>query len=338
MPSDIGIDLGTTKIVIYESSRGIVLREPSLAAVDTRTGDIAAVGDEAYKMVGRTPGKLKVVRPVVGGVISDYRVTNAIIRWALRRVCGEAFLKPRVAVCVPSLITDVESRAIVSAALAGGARRVFLIEQPIAAAIGAGLDISRPSGQMVVDIGGGITDIAVLSMNGIVCKNSVKIAGMSFDEELIRYVREKYDLIIGERMAEDAKRAVGTCWSFDDDRTFEVKGRGGLSGLPSRAEISWQETSEIFYDLAHQISGAVQKVFERTPPELSGDIKVNGVTLTGGGAMLSGLDKYLSKSLDVECRLADRADEAVAVGTGMSFKYFGVLRDGVAEPLNRQHE
>ncbi len=338
MPSDIGIDLGTTKIVIYESTRGIVLREPSLAAVDTRTGDIAAVGNEAYKMIGRTPGKLKVVRPVVGGVISDYRVTNAIIRWALRKACGESFLKPRVAICVPSLITDVESRAIVSAAVAGGARRVFLIEQPIAAAIGAGLDLSKPSGQMVIDIGGGVTDIAAISMNGIVCKNSVKVAGMSFDEELIRYVRTKYDLIIGERTAEEAKMAIGTCWSFDDDRTCEVKGRGGMSGLPARAVLTWQETAEVFYDLGHQISLAAQRVFERTPPELSGDIKTNGVTLSGGGAMLSGLDKYLSKSLGVECRLAPHADETVAIGTGKSFKFFGTLRDGLAEPSNRLHE
>ena len=338
MPSDIGIDLGTTKIVIYDSSRGIVLREPSLAAVDAYTGDIVSIGSEAYNMIGRTPRKLKVIRPVVGGVISDYKIANAIIRWALKKACGEAFLKPRVAICTPSLVTDVESRAIVSAALSGGARRVFLIEQPIAAALGAGLDLSRPSGQMVIDIGGGVTDIAAISMNGIVCKNSVKLAGMSFDQELAQLVRSRYDLIIGERMAEDAKKAIGTCWSFDDDRTFEVKGRGAVSGLPARVTLSWQEVAEAYYDLAHQIASAAQRVFERTPPELAGDIKTNGVTLTGGGATLSGLDRYLSKHLGVECLLAPGADEAVAVGTGMSFKFFGVLRDGAVEPSNRLHE
>lgn len=337
MPSDIGIDLGTTKIAIYDNSRGIVLKEPSLAAVDKDNGSIFAIGEEALQMMGRTPQNIEVIRPINGGVISDYKVANAIIRRALKKACGDAFLKPRVAMCIPSLITDVESNAIVSSAVAGGARRVFLIEQPIAAAIGAGIDLSKPSGQMVIDIGGGVTDVAVISMNGIVCKNSVKIAGMSFDEELTNFVRTKYGLIIGERMAEEAKMAIGTCWQFDDERSFEVKGRKAISGLPGKVTLSWQEVSEPFYNVAGRIAQSAQAVFERTPPELAGDIKANGITLTGAGALLSGLDKYLSKRLGVSCHLSQDAANAVAVGTGCSFKYYGILRDGVIVPTSHTH-
>ena len=336
MPADIGIDLGTTKIIIYDTSRGVVLCEPTIVAVDTDTGEILSVGAEAYKMIGRTPSRIAAIRPLEKGVISDYRLTNAIIRYSLQKICGESYFRPRVTVCVPSAITDVEQRAVVEAAVAAGARKVFLIEEPVAAAIGAGLDISKPVGQMVVDIGGGTTDIAVLSLSGVVCKNSVKVAGNLFDEEIIRYIRAKHGLLIGERTAEEAKKAIGTCWSFDDDRTFDVKGRNLMTGMPSKVTVGWQEISEICYDLASQIALAVQKVFEKTPPELSGDIRTSGVLLTGGGAMLHGLDLYFSKRFGTEFRVAENPVECVAIGTGKSFALTGYLRDCVTE-MNRTH-
>ncbi len=336
MPADIGIDLGTTKIIIYDTSRGIVLCEPTIVAVDTETGGILRVGAEAYKMIGRTPSRIAVIRPLEKGVISDYRLTNAIIRYSLQKVCGEIYFRPRVTVCVPSAITDIEQRAVVEAAIAAGARKVFLIEEPVAAAIGAGLDISKPVGRMVVDIGGGTTDIAVLSLSGVVCKNSVKVAGNRFDEEIIRYIRAKHGLLIGDRTAEETKKAIGTCWSFDDDRTFDVRGRNLMTGLPGRARVGWQEISEICYELAAQIALAIQRVFEKTPPELAGDIRTFGVLLTGGGARLHGLDLYLTKRLGTEFRVAENPAECVAIGTGKSFEFTGYLRDCVTE-MGRTH-
>ena len=294
MPADIGIDLGTTKIIVYEIGRGVVFHEPNIVAVNNDTGEVLAVGEAAYKMVGRTPGYITAMSPLGGGVISDYNFTNVIIHHALKKVCGDSYLKPRVAICVPSIITDVEQRAVVDAALAAGARKVFLIEEPVAAAMGAGLDISKPEGRLIVDIGGGTSDIALLSLSGVVCKHSIKLAGQRFDEEIIKYVRLRHGILIGSKMAEEVKKNIGTCWNFDDDRTFEVKGRNLLTGLPGRATIHWQELSDIFYDLADQLAAAIQKVFEKTPPELAGDIKTNGILLTGGGAKLHGLDKYLS--------------------------------------------
>lgn len=337
MPADIGIDLGTTKIIAYEPSRGVLFREPNIVAVNNDTGEIICVGAEAHKMLGRTPGYISAVCPVGGGVISDYRMTNALIRYALKKVCGDSYLKPRVAICVPSIITDVEQRAVVDAAISAGARKVFLIEEPVAAAIGAGLDISKPDGRLIVDIGGGTTDVALLSLSGVVCKHSIKIAGNRFDEEIIRYVRLRHGLLIGERMAEETKKAIGTCWNFDDDRTFEVKGRNLLTGLPGRMTLTWQELSDIFYDLASQIAAAVQKVFEKTPPELAGDVKTNGIVLTGGGALLNGIDKYFESRFNLKCTVAEDPEECVAIGTGESFKLEGYLRDCVFEANNRLH-
>ena len=337
MPADIGIDLGTTKIIAYEPSRGVLFREPNIVAVNNDTGEIICVGAKAHEMLGRTPGYISAVCPMGGGVISDYRLTNALIRYALKKICGESYLKPRVAICVPSIITDVEQRAVVDAAISAGARKVFLIEEPVAAALGAGLDISKPDGRLIVDIGGGTTDIALLSLSGVVCKHSVKIAGNRFDEEIIRYVRLRHGLLIGQRMAEEVKKNIGTCWNFDDDRTFEVKGRNLLTGLPGRVTLSWQELSEIFYDLASQLVAAIQKVFEKTPPELAGDVKSNGIVMTGGGALLNGLDKYFSNRFGLKCTVAENPEECVAIGTGESFSLEGYLRDCVFEANGRLH-
>lgn len=337
MPADIGIDLGTTKIIAYEPNRGVLFREPNIVAVNNDTGEIICVGAKAYEMLGRTPGYISAVCPMGGGVISDYRLTNALIRYALKKVCGESYLKPRVAICVPSVITDVEQRAVVDAAISAGARKVFLIEEPVAAALGAGLDISKPDGRLIVDIGGGTTDIALLSLSGVVCKHSVKIAGNRFDEEIIRYVRLRHGLLIGQRMAEEVKKNIGTCWNFDDDRTFEVKGRNLLTGLPGRVTLTWQELSEVFYDLGAQLAAAVQKVCEKTPPELAGDVKSNGITLTGGGALLHGLDQYFSSRFGLKCTVAENPEECVAVGTGKSFGLEGYLRDCVFEANGRLH-
>lgn len=337
MPADIGIDLGTTKIIAYDPDKGVLFREPNIVAVNNDTGEIVAICSEAHKMLGRTPAFISAVCPMGGGVISNYHLTNELIRYALKKVCGESYFKPRVAICVPSIITDVEQRAVVDAAVSAGARKVYLIEEPVAAALGAGLDISKPEGRFIIDIGGGTTDIALLSLSGVVCKYSVKIAGNRFDDEIIRYVRAKHGLLIGQRMAEEAKKAIGTCWSFDDDRTFEVKGRNLLTGLPGRVTLSWQELSEVFYDLAAQLAAAVQKVFEKTPPELAGDVKANGILMTGGGARLNGLDKYFSNRFNLKCTVAENPEECVAIGTGESFKLEGYLRDCVSEANNRLH-
>lgn len=337
MPADIGIDLGTTKIIACDPTRGIVLREPNVVAVNNDTGDILAIGADAYKMLGRTPGYISAINPMGDGVISDYRLTNALIRYALKKVAGETYLKPRVAVCIPSIITDVEQRAVVDGALSAGARKVFLVEEPVAAAMGAGLDISRPEGRLIVDIGGGTTDIALLSLSGVVCKHSIKLAGNRFDEEIIRYVRGKHALLIGKRMAEETKKAIGTCWGFDDDRAFEVKGRNLLTGLPGRVTLTWQELAPLFSDLAAQLAFAIQKVFEKTPPELSGDIKTNGILMTGGGARMHGLDTYFSRRFNLTCTVAENPEECVAIGIGKTFALSGYLRDCVSEANDRLH-
>lgn len=337
MPADIGIDLGTTKIIVYEIGRGVIFREPNIVAVNNDNGEVLAVGESAYKMVGRTPSYITAMSPMGGGVISDYNLTNVLIRHALKKVCGDSYIKPRVAICVPSIITDVEQRAVVDAALAAGARKVFLIEEPVAAAIGAGLDISKPDGRLIVDIGGGTSDIALLSLSGVVCKHSIKLAGQRFDEEIIRYVRLHHGILIGSKMAEEVKKSIGTCWNFDDDRTFEAKGRNLLTGLPGKVTLHWAELSDVFYDLVDQLAAAIQKVFEKTPPELAGDVKSNGILLTGGGALLNGLDKYLSKRFNLKCTIAENPEECVAIGAGKSFELRGYLRDCISEANNRLH-
>ena len=291
---DIGIDLGTASVLIYVKDKGIVLEEPSVVAVNHRTDKVLSVGTDAYNMIGKTPAYISAVRPLKDGIVCDYKVAEAMIQHFIRKVCDDKLIKPRIALCVPSGITDVESNAVMDVALAAGARKVFLVEEPVAAAIGAGVDLSRANGNMIVDIGGGTTDIAVLSLNGIVNKNSIRVAGDIFSDVIIRHVRSKHGVLIGERMADYLKREIGSV-HYDENKTAVAKGRHLESGLPSAVEVSREELYEPLLKEAMQIVDAVRGVIELTPPELVGDLSENGIILTGGGALLHGIQKSTAK-------------------------------------------
>ena len=287
---DIGIDLGTASVLIYVKDKGIVLEEPSVVAVNHRTDKVLSVGTDAYNMIGKTPAYISAVRPLKDGIVCDYKVAEAMIQHFIRKVCDDKLIKPRIALCVPSGITDVESNAVMDVALAAGARKVFLVEEPVAAAIGAGVDLSKANGNMIVDIGGGTTDIAVLSLNGIVNKNSIRVAGDIFSDVIIRHVRSKHGVLIGERMADYLKREIGSVF-YDENKTAVAKGRHLESGLPSAVEVSREELYEPLLKEAMQIVDAVRGVIELTPPELVGDLSENGIILPGGGALLHGMDR-----------------------------------------------
>ncbi len=334
---DIGIDLGTSTVVGADSVRGIVLREPAVIAVDTRSGKVRSIGTDVYKMIGRTPGHIQVIRPLEGGVISDYHMTEVLMRYLLQKMCSNALVKPRLAICVPGGITGVESQAVVKAAVAAGARNVYLIEEPVAAAIGAGVDISRPNGNLIVDIGGGTTDIAVLSLNGIVCKTSLKTAGNEFDQILMKYIRSTYNLLIGEKTAEQIKQEIGTVIENSENCFMDVKGRDLLSGMPKKILVERKETCQVLQDAAMTIVRAVQGVLERTPPELVGDIQKNGLILTGGGALLDGLCPLLEKNTKVSAQIAENPQDCVALGTGKSFQYLDKLFDGFLHMSTHRH-
>ena len=333
---DVGIDLGTATILVYLDGE-IVLKEPSVVAIHTRDNSVLAVGEEAYNMLGRTPDTIRAERPMAGGVIAGYELTERMIKYFLRRIKANLVVKPRVAICVPSGITEVESRAVVDAAVSAGARRVYLIEEPVAAAIGAGIDISKPSGSMIVDVGGGTTDIAVLSLNGIVTKESIKIAGGTFDEAIIRTVRQNHSMLIGERTAERIKIELGSVYPMQDGAEMEVKGRNLVTGLPQRFYVSREEIYDALIEYAMEIIAAMQTVLERTPPELVGDILQNGITMTGGGAMLTGLDRLICEHIKAPTHIADRPDECVAIGTGKAFQYVTELYDGFVNMRTHQH-
>ncbi len=327
--NDIGIDLGTATTIIYINGKGIVLKEPSIVAMDTRTGEVKAVGDEAYAMLGKTSDMIRVVRPLEEGVISDYEVTEQMLKHFFRKVSPSRFFKPRVCVCVPSAITEVESRAVIDTVMSSGARNVFLIEEPVAAAIGAGIDITVPGGVAILDIGGGTSDIAVLSLNGIVCKTSLKMAGNKLNAAIVKFIRSSYNVLVGDNTADRIKREIGTVWMEDTPVVeYEVKGRNLVTGLPQRITITNQELVEPLRAEVEHIILALQSVLERTPPELVADIQQNGLVMTGGGSMLRGLDKLISSRIRITARLADNPIEAVAIGTGMSFDYLGKLYDG----------
>lgn len=327
---DIGIDLGTASVQVCQSGCGVILEEPSVVAVNTRTDTILAVGDEAYKMIGRTPSYIQAVHPLEDGVISNYEMTEKMIQYFLRKCCKNTLFKPRVVLCVPSAVTEVEARAVVDAAVAAGARKVFLIEEPVAAALGAGIDISIPNGVMVVDIGGGTTDIAVLSLSGVVTKTSVKVAGRKMDDAIVRYIRQSRGILIGEKTAEEIKIKIGTVYMEDSDPDIEIeaKGRDLSLGLPRKFTISRRELMPVLQELALQIVQSLQSVVERTPPELVGDIFVNGLLLTGGGAMINGLDRLINHKTRIKARLATDPIECVAKGTVMAFDLLDVLQDG----------
>ena len=317
MSIDLGIDLGTASILVYVKGNGVVLKEPSVVAFDRDTNMIKAIGEEARLMLGRTPGNIVAVRPLRQGVISDYIVTEKMIKYFVQKALGKrTFKKPNISICVPSGVTEVEKKAVEEAAFAAGAREVHLIEEPVAAAIGAGIDISKPCGNMIVDIGGGTSDIAVISLGGTVVNTSLKVAGDDFDEAIVRYVRKKHNLLIGDRTAEDIKIKIGTASEEADLRTMEVKGRNIITGLPKVATLTSEEIRTALRETTGQIVETVHGVLEKTPPELAADIMDRGIVLTGGGAMLHGMDALIEQKTGVSTLTVQDAMLVVAAGTG----------------------
>lgn len=325
---DIGIDLGTANIMITMGNRGIVLNEPSMIAFNTRINEVIAVGSEAYRMAGKTPDHITVVQPLCDGVISDHKMTEYMVTAFIEKVTGKQLLMPNIVMCVPSSITGVESRAVIEAAKVAGAKKVYLIEEPIAALLGTGVDISTPGGNMVVDIGGGTTDIAIISMNGIVAKNSIKVAGNKFDKAIVKYVNNRYRILIGERTAESAKMSVANIYDPDGSRRMIIKGRHLVRGLPEQLEITDYDIYEAIIEQINEIIFAVKSVFEKAPPELVGDICGNGIYLTGGGALINGIDKLISTELKVPCHIAEDPISCVANGARLAFGKIDTLLDG----------
>ena len=332
---DIGIDLGTTTIIIAMEGKGVILNQPSVVAVDTRKDQVLAVGDDALAMVGRTPNYILATRPLKDGVISNHTLTKELICRFVNKVYDSNHIKPRAAVCVPAAITGIESDAVVEAVVAAGARQVFLIDEPIAAALGCGIDILQPEGHMVVDIGGGTTDIAVISLGGKVRSTSVKIAGNTFDDEIQKYARLKFNVAIGLRTAEELKKQVASCRPSTFSAEMEVKGRSLLTGLPQRLTVTTEDLYEAVTPLAEQMAAAAQQMLEHTPPELAGDIYSAGVVLTGGGSKLKGLDEYLSQQLKVKVRVSDDPINCVALGTARCLEIGDQLESGFVDATPR---
>lgn len=314
---DIGIDLGTASILVYVKGKGVVLKEPSVVAFDRDTNRIKAIGEEARLMLGRTPGNIVAVRPLRQGVISDYTVTEKMLKYFISKAVGkQRFRKPLISICVPSGVTEVERKAVEDAAFQAGARDVKIIEEPIAAAIGAGIDIARPCGNMIVDIGGGTSDIAVISLGGTVVSTSIKIAGDDFDDAIVRYMRKKHNLLIGERTAEDIKIRIGSAYPRPEVETVDVRGRNLVTGLPKTITVTSKETEEALHDTTLQIVDAVHSVLEKTPPELAADIADRGIVLTGGGSLLYGLEELIESKTGITTMTAEEPMTAVAIGTG----------------------
>lgn len=326
--TDIGIDLGTASILVYIRGKGVVLKEPSVVAFDRDTNKIMAIGEDARLMLGRTPGNIVAVRPLRQGVISDYTVTEKMMKYFIQKALGrKTFRKPRIAVCVPSGVTEVERKAVEDATLQSGAREVFIIEEPIAAAIGAGIDIAKPCGNMIVDIGGGTTDIAVISLGGTVVSTSIKTAGDDFDEAIGRYIRKKYHLLIGERTAEDIKIKIGSAFKRPEVDYMDVRGRDLMNGLPKTIKISTEETQEALSAATSSIIRGIREVLEITPPELAADIAERGIVLTGGGSLLKGLEDLIAAETGINTITAEDPMTAVAIGTGKYVEYLAGYRD-----------
>lgn len=332
---DIGIDLGTATILVYVKGKGIVLREPAVVAIDKNTNEVLAVGQEARKMLGRTPGNIVAIRPLKDGVISDYTVTEKMLKYFINKVAGKFVLNPRIMICVPSGVTEVEKKAVIDAANHAGARRVYLIEEPIAAAIGAGIDIAKPYGSMILDIGGGTADIAVISLGGAVKSKSIKIAGDKFDEAIIKYIKKKYNVIIGERTAEDIKINIGCVYPKTVNESMNIKGRNLSSGLPVEFEVTSEEMMEALEECANQIVEGVHSVLEETPPELSADISDRGIYITGGGGLISGLDQLLQERTGIPVMIAEDAISCVATGTGKALNHIDMLETGNAVKIKK---
>lgn len=328
---DIGIDLGTASVLVYVEGKGIVLREPSVVAVDTNADCIVKIGKDAQAMLGRNPSNIEVIRPLKDGVISRYDVTQKMIQYFIRRACGNAIFPPRVVICVPTGISEVEGRAVIDAGTQAGARKTYLIEEPVAAAIGAGINVHSSTGSMIVDIGGGTTDIAVISLGGVVVSESIKIAGDKFDDAIMRYVRRKYNIAIGERTAEHVKIKIGAVYEHDDAKTLEVKGRCLVQGLPKNVVISSKEMLEAMMEPISAILDTICSVIERTPPELVGDILKNGIVMTGGGSQLFGLDRLIEDVTGIRTRVAKDAVTCVATGTGKVLKLLDNIPEGTID-------
>lgn len=332
--TEVGIDLGTANVLVYIKGKGIVLNEPSVVAINKDTDEILAVGEEARRMLGRTPANIVAVRPLRDGAISDYDITERMLKHFIRKTCGSGrFFKPKIMVCVPSGVTEVEKRAVREAATQAGGKDVYLMEEPVAAAIGAGIDISKPDGVMVIDIGGGTTDIAVISLGGIVASTSVKIAGDKFDEAIIKYMRKEHKLYIGERTAEELKLTIGTAFPRDEVVTKECRGRDLVTGLPKSVEVTSDEMMDALEEPLHAICEAVHNVLEITPPELAADISNSGIIITGGGALLCGIDKRIEDRTAIKVVVAEDPKSCVAVGTGKSLD---ILEKLESSSLNRR--
>ena len=315
--NDMGIDLGTATTLVYIKNQGIVLCEPSVVAVQAGTSNVLAVGEEAKRMLGRTPGNIIAIRPMRNGVIADFEITEAMLRYFIKKVHNSRRLvRPRMVIAIPSGITEVEKRAVKDSALHAGAREVFMVEEPIAAAIGVGLPIHEPSGSMIIDIGGGTTEMAVISLAGVVFAKSIRIAGDEIDEAIINYLKKTYNLMIGERTAEDIKMKIGSAYPLDEELTMEVRGRDLVAGLPKMISISSEEVREALAEPIAQIVEAIRITLERTPPELSADLMEKGLILAGGGSLLRGLDKLISEETGLPVHIAEDPLTAVALGTG----------------------
>ena len=324
---DVGIDLGTANTLVYMKGKGIIMREPSVVAVDTKSDEVRCVGAEAKAVIGRTPGSIVAVRPLKDGVIADFDITANMLETFLKKACGNSmFSRPRVVICIPSGVTEVERRAVREAALKAGARQVSVIEEPMAAAIGAGLPISEPTGSMIVDIGGGTAEIAVISLGGIVASRSVRMAGDMFDQAIIAFIKRKYNLLIGERTAEEMKIRIGSAYPRREQLFIDVKGRNLISGLPQAIVVGSNEMIDALEEPLQAILESVRTMFEKTPPELAADIIDRGITLTGGGALLRGLGRLINIETSIPVFLAEEPMDCVAVGTGRMLEQFGVLK------------
>lgn len=337
LAKDIGIDLGTASVLVYIKGKGVVLNEPSVVAIDKNTGRLLKVGAEAQAMLGRTPGNIVAIRPLRDGVISDYDMTERMLKEFIRKVTGGFHLfPPRIMVCVPSDITEVEERAVIDAGRQAGARRVYLIEEPVAAAIGAGIDITKPDGHMVVDIGGGTSDIAVISLSGVVESASIKVAGDQFNESIVKYMRRKHNILIGERTAEQMKMEIGCVYPKEEEATIEIKGRCLMTGLPKTITVNSTEMMEAFEEPVERILEAVHNVLERTPPELVADISNNGIVMSGGGSLVDGFDKLITARTGIHTVVAEDAISCVAEGTGKSLDSLGDMQDGTVNLSRRR--
>ncbi len=324
---DIGIDLGTASVLVYVKGKGVVLKEPSVVAFDRDTNKIKAIGEEARLMLGRTPGNIVAVRPLRQGVISNYTVTEKMLKYFIQKAIGKSRFRGVVSVCVPSGVTEVEKKAVEDATYEAGAKSVAIIEEPIAAAIGAGIDIARPCGNMIVDIGGGTTDIAVISLGGTVASTSIKIAGDDFDEALVRYMRKRHNLLIGERTAEDIKIKIGSAYRRPETVAMDVRGRNLVTGLPKTISVTSEETEEALRETTSQIVEAVHSVLEKTPPELAADIADRGIVLTGGGCLLYGLEELIEEKTGINTMTAEDPMTAVAIGTGKYVEFIAERKD-----------